>query len=106
MPLFPYRCSDCGGLFEVLHASDGLAPKRCGHRCVADREHPARGMGELTRQVTAPNVVRAEVANDNPSMEDLQKKGFTAYRNQGDGTLKKVGKGGGPEVIAAGPSKP
>jgi hypothetical protein len=60
-------------------------------------------MGELSRQVTAPNVVRAVVANDSPTQEDLQKRGFTAYENQGDGTLKKVGSGSGPERIQTRP---
>jgi hypothetical protein len=60
-------------------------------------------MGLLARQVTAPNVVRAAVANDSPTTADLQKKGFTAYENQGDGTLKKVGQGPGPERIDARP---
>ncbi len=105
MPLFPYRCSDCGGLLEVLHAAGGLAPKRCGHRCVATAGHPARGMGALARQVTAPNVVRAVVVNDSPTTADLQKKGFTAYENQGDGTLKKVGEGEGPARINTRPQE-
>ena len=105
MPLFPYRCGDCGGFLEVLHAAGGLAPKRCGHRCVADRGHSARGMGALVRQVSAPNVVRAVVVNDSPTTADLQKKGFTAYENQGDGTLKKVGEGAGPERINTRPPK-
>ena len=101
MPLFNFRCVDCELPVELLLSAGAPVPQRCGYRCVAPPGHGARGIGEIQRQVSAPNVVRAAVANDAPTTGDLQKRGFTAYENQGDGTFKKVGRGQGPDVVDA-----
>lgn len=93
MPLRELRCEHCQGLVEVFLQASDPEPQRCGHRCVLppNGTDPERGFGALRRVVSAPGgPVRGFVARDVPTVADATRAGFTAFRNDGQGGLKKA----------------
>ena len=102
MPIYEYKCVDCEEVLEVLHFDANNIPKRCGFRCRLGPEDPreCRGMGELKRLHSMVNVKSLSSINTKPmSVEEAAKAGFTVYKNQGDGHIKKIAGEKGPNDI-------
>ncbi|MCB9763749.1 MAG: zinc ribbon domain-containing protein [Alphaproteobacteria bacterium] len=101
MPLYEYRCQDCDALLEVFQQPGDPDPRICGYRCALGPDSGAdhRGAGQLTRALSAPaGLVRAEVFGDRPTAGQIERSGFTVYRNEG-GKLKRSQGDKGPESV-------
>lgn len=103
MPIHEYRCEDCGALLELFQQTSDPSPKLCGYRCALARDDDRdglRGMGQLTRQISAHGgVLRSEMMGDRISMDRMRKAGFTVFTNEGDGTAKRAFGELGPEKV-------
>ena len=104
MPLFEYRCDDCGSVLELLLKDGTSGPRSCGFRCPLppDSLHDARGMGSLTRQVSTFAAVHSIGLRQTITPERAAKAGLTAYANEGGGRLRKLSGRHGPETIEVG----
>ena len=104
MPLFEYRCEDCGSVLELLLKDSARGPRSCGFRCPLppDSTHRARGMGSLTRQVSTFAAVRSVDLSQTVTPERAAKAGLTTYANEGGGRLRKISGQHGPETIEVG----
>lgn len=98
MPLYEYRCRDCGQTLELLQRPDDLAPKRCGFRCAldVDSDNDVRGFGALERVVSTFATVRRVVMTDHPGTREAAKAGLAVYANEGGGRLRRID--GNPEA--------
>ena len=104
MPLFEYRCEDCGSVLELLLKDGTRGPKACGFRCPLppDSTHDARGMGTLTRQASTFAAVSSVELSQTITPERAARAGLTTYANEGGGRLRRVAGTGGPETIDVG----
>ena len=101
MPIYEYICKDCNEKIEVLHLQEHQdAPKKCGFRCLLPPhdQRGIRGFGDLTRCYSTFSGQIGSKLKDKPSVSEIQKSGFSVYRNEGDGVIKKIS-GKGPEKI-------
>ena len=101
MPIYEYICKNCGEKVEVLHRDEKQeAPQKCGVRCVLPPHDPRgfRGFGDLTRCYSAFTSQPGSNFRDKPSLNEIEKTGFSVYRNEGNGVVKKLF-GQGPEKI-------
>ena len=98
MPLYEYRCRDCGAVLELLRRPDDPAPKRCGFRCAldVDSDHEARGFGALERVASTFATVRRHLTTGNPGPREAAKAGLAVYANEGKGRLRRID--GNPEA--------
>ncbi|MFT5680090.1 MAG: hypothetical protein ACI8RZ_000995 [Myxococcota bacterium] len=104
MPLFEFRCEDCGSMLELLLSDGAKGPKSCGFRCPLPptSTHAARGMGTLTRQVSTFAAVQSVALSQTVTPEQAAKAGMTTYANEGGGKLRRIAGTGGPETIDVG----
>ena len=52
MPIYEYRCLDCGETVEILQRADEPAPPRCGGHCAEG----GIGSGRLERVLSVTNI--------------------------------------------------
>lgn len=104
MPLFEYRCEDCGSVLELLLKDGSMGPRACGFRCPLPPEstHSARGMGSLTRQASTFAAVHSIDLSQTVTPERAAKAGLSTYANEGGGRLRKISGQHGPETIEVG----
>mgnify|MGYP006190771245 CR=1 FL=1 len=104
MPLYEYRCEDCGSELELLLSSPDSGPKMCGFRCQLPpgSEHESRGAGRLARQHSTFAAVRSVDLNQTITPERAAKAGLTTYANEGGGRLRKISGSEGPDTIDVG----
>ena len=101
MPIYEYVCKNCGEKIEVLHRNEmQMAPQKCGFRCVLPPHDPRefRGFGDLARCYSNFSSQAGSSLQDNPSLNDIKKAGFSMYSNEGNGIVKKIF-GKGPKKI-------
>ena len=101
MPVFEYRCKDCRAVLELFLQTSDPHPQVCGYRCALDREsgREERGFGQLTRQLSATNAVRhPHIQRDVPNAADMERAGFSAWKNEG-GRLERVAGDAGPKIV-------
>ena len=106
MPLFEYRCEDCGALLELLLKDESSGPRMCGFRCPLppDSLHEARGMGALQRQNSSFSTVQNLARRQTITPEQAAKAGMTMYANEGGGRLRKISGRQGPDTLDVGES--
>ena len=99
MPIYEYKCQDCNALIDILHDMNTLV-KRCGFRCALPPENQEnhRGMGLLTRCISNFSSREGAQMREKPSVQDIAKGGFSLYKNEGEGSIKKIA-GEGPDII-------
>ena len=100
MPIYEYTCLECLSTIEVFQQNDQNAPVRCGFRCPlpAHDTRDIRGFGTLKRKISTFSGQMGTKLRDKPTVDEMQKSGFSVYENQGDGVIKKLS-GKGPEII-------
>lgn len=94
MPIYEYRCQDCGALLEVFQQPSDPSPGLCGYRCrLGPGDDPeVRGSGQLVRVMSAAGgIVRSAFFNDRPTTDQLRQAGFTTFHNEGTGLRRGVG---------------
>ena len=100
MPIFEYICSECSAKISILLMKEEDAPQRCGFRCplpTHDRRN-IRGFGTLTRCASPFSSQNGCALRDKPTTAEIEKAGFSLYRNEGDGVIHKIA-GSGPTKI-------
>jgi len=61
MPIYEYRCQQCGEILEVRQRMDDPPLEQCGDRCRT--EDPAlRGAGHLDKVMSVSNIGRSSAA--------------------------------------------
>ena len=105
MPIYEYKCQDCGAILDILHDMNAQV-KRCGFRCQIPPENQDdnRGLGLLARSLPTFTTRNGSQMREKPSARDMEKHGFSIYKNEGGGTIKKI-TGKGPDVIHTPQSK-
>ena len=100
MPIYEYTCLACQSTVEVFQQNLSSSPVRCGFRCPlpAHDTRDIRGFGTLKRKVSTFSGQMGTKLRDKPTVDEMQKSGFSVYENQGDGIIKKLS-GKGPETI-------
>lgn len=58
MPIYEYRCEECGDVLEVRQRMDDPLLETCGDRCRND-DPGARGTGRVSKQFSVTNVGRS-----------------------------------------------
>lgn len=92
MPIYEYRCEDCGEVLELFLQPSDPEPRLCGYRCPLGREDERRGGGLVARVLSAPApAVQSVLLGDRPTAQQIEKAGFTVYRNEGDGLVRTAG---------------
>ncbi|MCB9742583.1 MAG: zinc ribbon domain-containing protein [Alphaproteobacteria bacterium] len=106
VPLFEYRCEDCEAVLEVFQQPGDPSPRLCGYRCALgadDERAELRGFGALARKLSAPGLnVRSVLTDDRPTAAEIERSGFTVYRNEGGKLVKSQGDKGPDEVKGEG----
>ena len=99
MPIYEYKCQDCGEILDIFHDMNTQV-NRCGFRCQLPPETQAeiRGMGLLSRCISHFSSREGAQMRDKPTAQDVGQKGFAVYKNEGEGTIRKIA-GRGPDVI-------
>ena len=100
MPIYEYTCVECQSTIEVFQQNTQSTPTRCGFRCSlpAHDTRGIRGFGNLKRKLSTFSGQFGTKLRDTPTVEDMQKSGFSVYENQGDGVIKKDS-GTGNQII-------
>jgi len=105
MPLYEYKCTDCGAQFEAL-VKAGQQLETCGMHCRPSPDVKQYGAGRLERVVSAAFVPGGERSRlgrpDKPDDNSIHRAGLTKYVNEGDGVFKKAA-GPGPDTIRRDP---
>ena len=101
MPIYEYQCRDCGKTLELLLDMDDTGAKTCGFRCALERgeQDDIRGFGTLRRLLSAFNQVSEHTRIEVPTAKDAAKVGLSTYKNEGDGTFKKIAGREGPDIL-------
>lgn len=101
MPIYEYQCRDCGKTLELLLDMDDTGSKTCGFRCPLERgeQDDIRGFGTLRRLLSAFNQVSERARIESPTSSDAAKVGLSTYKNEGDGTFKKIAGREGPDIL-------
>ena len=99
MPIYEYICKDCGAMIEILQ-DHVIAPKRCGFRCIIPPEdqREIRGWGTLTRMISSFSSRTGTQLREVPNAKDISSHGFSLYKNEGEGKIRKIA-GEGPKII-------
>ncbi len=104
MPIYEYRCDDCGAIIEVFQQPGDPSPRLCGYRCKLDAAHDdegLRGMGALNRKLAVPGgLISRTIRKDAPSLADAQRAGFSTWVNEGGKLVRATGDAG-PKVVKA-----
>ncbi|RME25895.1 MAG: hypothetical protein D6798_07860 [Deltaproteobacteria bacterium] len=102
MPIYEYRCEDCGAIIEVFQQPGDPSPHLCGYRCrldPADDTDGLRGMGRLRRKLAVPGgVISPTIRKDRPTLADAERAGFSTWVNEGGKLVRATGEAG-PKVI-------
>ena len=100
MPIYEYKCLECDSTIEILQQDSSSPPARCGFRCPLPThdQRGIRGFGSLKRSVSSFSGQMGSRLRDKPTMNEIQKSGFSVYENKGNGVIKKIS-GKGPETI-------
>lgn len=88
MPIYEYRCLECGDRLEIF-VRGKIEPAVCGKYCPHKGDKPL-GKGELQRLVSLPS--RHAIP---PSNSDIASTGLTKLKKTSDGTYERVA---GPKV--------
>ncbi len=103
MPIYEYRCEDCGGVLEVFQQPGDHSPRICGPRCLLGPQDDAdlRGTGQLTRKLAVPTgVISPTIRKDAPSLRDAERAGFSTWVNEGGRLVRATGDLG-PKVVTS-----
>lgn len=92
MPIYEYRCENCGEKFERLQKMSDPDPDKCPH---CGKRHT------VSRQVTAPAF---RLAGNGWYETDFKSKREKHYNLAGDGGKPSPGSGGGAAKTAEGPA--
>jgi len=101
MPIFEYLCKDCEAVLELFLQTSDPHPRLCGYRCALgpDSGRAERGFGQLTRQLSSTNTVKhPHIRRDVPDAADMERGGFSAWKNEG-GKLERIAGDAGPKIV-------